>query len=413
MEDHILIRYGELSLKKSNRKQFINKINANIKRALKEFSQLAYESRGLRFYIILNGEDSSKISEILKKIPGIYSFSVVSRCDSNINAIKEQALILVKKEFENGAKTFKVETNRGDKTFPLNSLEISKEVARHLFINLENLKADVHNPNFVLYLDVRQEGTFLFTKIEMGLGGFPAGVLGKTMLMVSGGIDSIVAGYMAVKKGMTIEAIHFAAPPYTSDLAVQKVIDLLETIIPYTEYQEINLHIIPFTEIQKAIYDNCREDYCITIMRRMMYRITEQVAKQLNALAILNGENVGQVASQTLESMATIEDVVRMPVIRPLATFDKQDIVDVSRKIGTYDISIRPYEDCCTVFVPKHPQIKPSLKQAEIEENKIAFNEMINTAVEKRERIVLKNNSHCDYFTYVNKNLNAIDDNLF
>ena len=151
MEDHILIRYGELSLKKSNRKQFINKINANIRRALKEFSQLAYESRGLRFYIILNGEDSSKISEILKKIPGIYSFSVVSRCDSNINAIKEQALILVKKEFENGAKTFKVETNRGDKTFPLNSLEISKEVARHLFINLENLKADVHNPNFVLY----------------------------------------------------------------------------------------------------------------------------------------------------------------------------------------------------------------------------------------------------------------------
>ncbi len=413
MEDHILIRYGELSLKKSNRKQFINKINANIRRALKEFSQLAYESRGLRFYIILNGEDSSKISEILKKIPGIYSFSVVSRCDSNINAIKEQALILVKKEFENGAKTFKVETNRGDKTFPLNSLEISKEVARHLFINLENLKADVHNPNFVLYLDVRQEGTFLFTKIEMGLGGFPAGVLGKTMLMVSGGIDSIVAGYMAVKKGMTIEAIHFAAPPYTSDLAVQKVIDLLETIVPYTEYQAINLHIIPFTEIQKAIYDNCREDYCITIMRRMMYRITEQVAKQLNALAILNGENVGQVASQTLESMATIEDVVRMPVIRPLATLDKQDIVDVSRKIGTYDISIRPYEDCCTVFVPKHPQIKPSLKQAEIEENKIAFNEMINTAVEKRERIVLKNNSHCDYFTYVNKNLNAIDDNLF
>ena len=413
MEDHILIRYGELSLKKSNRKQFINKINANIKRALKEFSQLTYESRGLRFYIILNGEDSSKISEILKKIPGIYSFSVVSRCDSNINAIKEQALKLVKKEFENGAKTFKVETNRGDKTFPLNSLEISKEVARHLFINLESLKADVHNPNFVLYLDVRQEGTFLFTKIEMGLGGFPAGVLGKTMLMVSGGIDSIVAGYMAVKKGMTIEAIHFAAPPYTSDLAVQKVIDLLETIIPYTEYQAINLHIIPFTEIQKAIYDNCREDYCITIMRRMMYRITEQVAKQLNALAILNGENVGQVASQTLESMATIEDVVRMPVIRPLATFDKQDIVDVSRKIGTYDISIRPYEDCCTVFVPKHPQIKPSLKQAEIEENKIAFNEMINTAVEKRERIVLKKNSHCDYFTYVNKNLNAIDDNLF
>ena len=391
MEDHILIRYGELSLKKSNRKQFINKINANIKRALKEFSQLAYESRGLRFYIILNGEDSSKISEILKKIPGIYSFSVVSRCDSNINAIKEQALILVKKEFENGAKTFKVETNRGDKTFPLNSLEISKEVARHLFINLENLKADVHNPNFVLYLDVRQEGTFLFTKIEMGLGGFPAGVLGKTMLMVSGGIDSIVAGYMAVKKGMTIEAIHFAAPPYTSDLAVQKVIDLLETIIPYTEYQAINLHIIPFTEIQKAIYDNCREDYCITIMRRMMYRISEKLMEKNNLLCLINGESVGQVASQTLTSMRVINAVTNKPVIRPVACLDKLEIIDISKKIGTYETSILPYEDCCTIFLPKHPVINPDIDKAVLYEKSFDYESLINAAIENEEVIKISN----------------------
>lgn len=413
MEDHILIRYGELSLKKANRKQFINRINTNIKRACKEFTNLTYESRGLRFYIILNGEDSSKISNILKKIPGIYSFSVVSRTQSNMEDIKKMAQSLVEKELAKGLKTFKVETNRGNKEFPLTSLEISKEVSRHLFINIPNLKADVHNPDFVLSLDVRFEGTFLFTTIEMGLGGFPAGVLGKTILMVSGGIDSVVAGYMAIKKGMNVEAVHFAAPPYTSDLAVQKVIDLLETIIPYTEYQSINLHIVPFTKIQKAIYDNCREDYCITIMRRMMYRITEQLSKKLGALAIVNGENVGQVASQTLESMTTIEDVVRIPVIRPLATFDKQDIVDVSKAIGTYDISIRPYEDCCTVFVPKHPQIKPQLKQAEAEENKFQFMEMIEETVKNTERIVLKKNTHIDYIIYNNKDKMKMDEDLF
>lgn len=411
MEDHILIRYGELSLKKANRKQFINRMNANIKRACKEFMNLTYESRGLRFYILLNGEDSTQISSILKKIPGIYSFSVVSRTKSNMDDIKQMAQSLVEKELAKGAKTFKVETNRGNKAFPLTSLEISKEVSRYLFLHIPNLKADVHHPDFVLSLDVRFEGTFLFTTVEMGLGGFPAGVLGKTMLMVSGGIDSVVAGYMTIKKGMNVEAIHFAAPPYTSDLAVQKVIDLLETIIPYTEYQSINLHIVPFTTIQKAIYDNCREDYCITIMRRMMYRITEQLANKFNALAIVNGENIGQVASQTLESMGTIEDVVKMPIIRPLATFDKQDIVDVAKKIGTYDISIRPYEDCCTVFVPKHPQIKPQIRQAELEENKFQFTEMIDDAVKNIERISLKKNTHFDYLAYKNKIV--MDETLF
>ncbi len=409
MEDHILIRYGELSLKKTNRKQFIHRLNTNIKRACKEFTSLTYESRGLRFYIILNKQEASPVCEVLKKIPGIYSFSVVSRCESNMDAIKRLAQSLVEKELETGLKTFKVETNRGDKSFPMTSLEISKEVSRHLFIHIPNLKADVHHPDFTLFLDVREEGTFLFTNIQLGLGGFPSGVLGKTMLMVSGGIDSIVAGFMAVKKGLTIEAVHFSSPPYTSDLAVQKVIDLLETITPYTEYQAINLHVVPFTTIQKAIYDNCREDYCITIMRRMMYRITEKLAKKLDAKAITNGENVGQVASQTLESMTVIEDVVQMPVIRPLATLDKQDIVDVAKKIHTYDISIRPYEDCCTVFVPRHPQIKPQIHQAEIEENHFDFLPMIEKAVVETKRYVLKKDAHLDYVL----NNSQMDEDLF
>lgn len=409
MEDHILIRYGELSLKKTNRKQFIHRLNTNIKRACKEFASLTYESRGLRFYIILNKQEANPVCEVLKKIPGIYSFSVVSRCESNMDAIKTLAQSLVEKELETGLKTFKVETNRGDKSFPMTSLEISKEVSRHLFIHIPNLKADVHHPDFTLFLDVREEGTFLFTNIQLGLGGFPSGVLGKTMLMVSGGIDSIVAGFMAVKKGLTIEAVHFSSPPYTSDLAVQKVIDLLETITPYTEYQAINLHVVPFTTIQKAIYDNCREDYCITIMRRMMYRITEKLAKKLDAKAITNGENVGQVASQTLESMTVIEDVVQMPVIRPLATLDKQDIVDVAKKIHTYDISIRPYEDCCTVFVPRHPQIKPQIHQAEIEENHFDFLPMIEKAVAETKRYVLKKDAHLDYVL----NNSQMDEDLF
>lgn len=413
MEDHILIRYGELSLKKSNRKQFINKINTNIKRACKEFKNLTYESRGLRFYIILHQEDANQICSILKKIPGIYSFSVVSRCASNMDAMKELAQSLVEKELEKGLRTFKVETNRGDKNFPMTSLEISKEVSKHLFIHIPHLKADVHHPEFTLFLDVRQEGTFLFTNVQLGLGGFPAGVLGKTMLMVSGGIDSIVAGYMAIKKGLSIEAVHFAAPPYTSDQAVQKVIDLLETITSYTEYQEIYLHIVPFTAIQKAIYAHCREDYCITIMRRMMYRITEQLSQKRNARAIVNGENIGQVASQTLESMATIESVVDIPVLRPLVTFDKQEIVDIAKHMGTYDISIRPYEDCCTVFVPRHPQIKPQIKQAELEENKFAFSEMIEKAVNDTKKITIKNNHHVDYMTYNQNHFIPIDTELF
>ncbi len=397
MENHILIRYGELSLKKTNRKQFTNRITNHIKRALKEFKDLTFESRGLRFYIMLNNHDSEPIIEILKKIPGLYSFSVVSRCESKLEEIYEMAKELVLKEIASGKKTFKVETNRGDKNFPLTSIEITKEVSRYLFRNIEGLKADVHNPDFILNLDVRLEGTFIFTNTYMGLGGLPAGCLGKTMLMVSGGIDSVVAGYLAIKKGMSIEAVHFAAPPYTSDMAVQKVIDLLEVISPYSEYLGINLHIVPFTEIQKAIYDHARDDYCITIMRRMMYRITERLANKLGALAIVNGENVGQVASQTLESMNTIESVATIPVIRPLATFDKQDIVDISVKIKTYDISILPYEDCCTVFVPKHPQIKPQLETSIKEESKIDFEPMIERAIENTERIVLKANRHCDY----------------
>ena len=398
MEDHILIRYGELALKKSNRKQFINRINNSIKRALSGYDKLDYDARGLRFYIILNGENSTPIIEKLKKIPGIYSFSVVSRCESNIDSIAALATTLLNEEFKNGMKTIKVDTNRGDKHFPMTSLEITKEVSRQLFRNIQGLKADVHNPELTLHLDVRYEGTFIYTNIIMGMGGMPAGSIGKVMLMISGGIDSVVAGYLTIKKGMSIEAVHFAAPPYTSDLAVQKVIDLLEKLAPYTEYQNINLHIVPFTEIQKSIYDYCREDYCITIMRRMMYRITTKLSEKHKCIAIVNGESIGQVASQTLESISTIGEVTSMPVIRPLATFDKSEIIKIATNIDTYDISIRPYEDCCTVFVPKHPQIKPLNTKAREEELKFDFEPMIEKAVNETNTLVIKSSKHLSIF---------------
>lgn len=391
--DHILIRYGELSLKKSNRKQFTQKVNEHIKSSLRGFENIKFENRGMRYYIHLNGNNPDPIIDILAKIPGIYSFSVVARTNSNIDDIKELACKIVSLE-DYSNKKFKVETNRGDKAFPYSSIEITKMVSSHLFKNIEGLKADVHNPDFIVNIDVRDEGTFIFTKIYMGMGGLPYGSLGKGLLMVSGGIDSIVSGYLSIKKGMEIETIHYASPPYTSDNALQKVVDLLETIVPYVNGGKIKLFVVPFTNIQNQIYEKCRNDYCITIMRRMMYRIAEKMAKRRKALTILNGESVGQVASQTLESISVIEEVASIPVIRPLAIFDKQDIIDIAVKIKTFDISIRPYEDCCTVFVPKHPQIKPRLDVAIEEENKFDYETLIDEAINNIQLIEIDLHKH-------------------
>lgn len=395
MENHILIRYGELALKKSNRRQFTNKIISCIKRALNEFPDLTYVDKGMRFYILLNNTPAEPILEILKKIPGIYSFSVVSKCESTLDDILKTTLEIVKEKVK-PTDTIKVDTSRSNKQINMTSIEISQAVARNLFRNIENLKADMHHPTLTINLDVRDEGTFIFTHTIYGLGGLPSGILGGSMLMISGGIDSVVAGFMAIKKGIYLNAIHFYSPPYTSPQALQKVVDLLEVLTPYTEHQNINLFVVPFTKIQTAIYDNVREDYGITIMRRMMYRITERLMKKHKGLAIINGENIGQVASQTLESMTTIGEVVSCPIIRPLATFDKSEIIEVSKQINAYDISIRPYEDCCTVFVPKHPQIKPNLKTAINEENKFDYEALIEEAMENIDRVVVSAKRHQD-----------------
>lgn len=392
MYNHILIRYGELSLKKANRNQFIKLVNNHIKKALSIFTKLQFESDYMRFYVILNGEDADAVVEILKTIPGIYSFSKVSKCESNLEEIKALALNTLK-NLDLTNKTFKVETNRANKNFTMTSLEITKEISRHLFRNIDNLKADVHNPDITINVDVRLEGTFIYTESIYGMGGLPSSSLGKAMLMISGGIDSVVAGLEVVRRGMDIEAIHYASPPYTSDMALQKVVDLLQVITKYKSDCKILLHVVPFTNIQKSIYENVRDDYGITIMRRMMYRIAERVAKKQKALTIVNGENIGQVASQTLESISVINNVTNMPIIRPLATLDKKDIIEKAIKYGTYDISIRPYEDCCTVFVPKHPQIKPRLDVAVDLENKFDYESLIDEAINNIQHIVLTSNT--------------------
>ena len=267
-------------------------------------------------------------------------------------------------------------------------------MASYLFKSLPDLKADMRHPDFTLFLDVRDEGTYIYTEVILGMGGFPAHIQGKGLLMVSGGIDSVVAGYLAIKKGVEIEAVHFASPPYTSDNALQKVVDLLEQLAPYTLNGTILLHVVPFTTLQQLIYQYVREDYGITIMRRMMYRISERLAKKIQAEIIINGESIGQVASQTLESMSVINSVVTMPVIRPLAMMDKEEIINIARDIGTYDISIRPFEDCCTVFVPRHPQIKPRLHVAEKEEQNFDFEKSVEEAMKRIETIVLSTKQH-------------------
>ena len=374
--DHIMIRFGELNTKGKNKKEFIRTLAVNIKSALKDWPDLVIETRYDHIYVGLNNTPYQEVLERLQDVSGIYALSLVYRCDKNVDVVKESALALIKEE---EGKTFKVKVKRGDKSFPLISDEITRIVAGHILRNSPNLKVDVHNPDILLSIEVRQEATYIFTKTVLGAGGYPLGVGGKTMHMLSGGIDSPVAAYLMMKRGVSIECIHFASPPYTQAGVIYKLEDLLKVLNRYQP--RIRLHIVPFTKIQEAIYDNAPESYCITLMRRMMFRLADALAKRRNCPVISSGESIGQVASQTLQSMHVINEVTNTPVIRPLATTDKTEIIRISRKIGTYDISIRPYEDCCTIFTPKAPKTMPHLDEAEEFEKKFDYESLIKEAL--------------------------------
>lgn len=388
MYDLILIRYGEMTLKKKNYKSFLSRLVHNIKTKLETFKKIRYEYTNYRFYIYLNGEDHEEIINILDTISGISSYSLCVKCLPDLNDIASKAINLIKDK-NNQNKSFKVETKRGDKTFPLNSIEISQQVATLILESLNDLIVDVHNPDFLLNVDLRKEGTYVFLNHLLGMQGFPAGTGGKALLMISGGIDSPVAGYLTLKKGLKLKAIHFYSPPYTSEMSLQKVIELTELLTIYTEKGNMELLIVPFTKIQLRIQEKADPEYLITLMRRAMYKIASIVCKRERIDAIINGESIGQVASQTIENMFVINEVTNIPILRPLITSEKNDIIKISKQINAFNISIRPYEDCCTVFVPMHPVLKPRLKDVIREENLSELDNLIKEAVLNTETIDL------------------------
>ena len=385
MDRVILIKYGELSTKKGNRNFFINTLYNNIKNKLSSFDVKIHKDRA-RMYIEFNDDDLNVIKSVVDKIFGIHSYHIAYKIDSDVDVIKNELLNIVSKE---KFSTFKIETKRSDKSFPIHSQDFNRVLGGLLLKNIDNISVDVHNPDLWIKVEIREKKSFIYFNSFNGSGGYPVGTQPRGMLMLSGGIDSPVAGYLAMKRGIVLDAVYFEAIPHTSIEARNKVITLCKKLSNYTD--NINLHIVNFTPIQEAIYKNCREDYCITIMRRMMYRITEKIAKTHKGYVIVNGESVGQVASQTLTSMSVINNVTNMPVIRPVACLDKLEIIDIARKIDTYETSIIPYEDCCTVFVPRHPVINPRLDTSIVEENKFDFNSMIEEAVDNINTLKINN----------------------
>lgn len=384
MKKVILIKYGELTTKKDNRKFFIKTLRNNILDKLSDYNIVVTDDY-YRMFIEVNEDDIDSITSKLKCIFGIHEIAVCYK-DENVTEeeIKKVSLMVMKEE---DFCTFKVETKRSDKSFPVKSMDMNNIIGSLILKNIE-CKVDVHNPEIILNIEIRREGFYIYTKGIKCLGGYPVGTLGRGLLMLSGGIDSPVAGYMTIKRGVELYYLYFESRPHTSIEARNKVRDLARKLEKYNTNGK--LMVVNFTKIQETIYKNLDTTYLITIMRRMMYRIAERVAKKNKCLAIVNGESVGQVASQTLASMIAVNDVTNYPILRPLCSFDKLDIIEISKKIDTYDISILPYEDCCTVFVPRHPVINPNLKHIYSEEAKIDFDTLINEAVNTIEVIDLK-----------------------
>lgn len=382
--DHIMVRFGELSTKGKNKKDFIRLLGRNIKASLSDFPNVTVQVRYDHIYVKLNGENYEPVMKTLQEVSGIHSLSLVYKTSDDIENLKKVALELIKQE---EGKTFKVKAKRANKAYPIISDQLNRILAGEILKNT-NLKVDVHNPDILLSLEIRDEGAYIFTKTFKGAGGYPLGAGGKVMHMLSGGIDSPVAAYLLMRRGITIECIHFASPPYTNIGVIEKLKDLLKKLNKYQV--NIRLNIIPFTKLQEEIYKQSDESYAITLMRRMMFRLASRLAKERNCMAISSGESVGQVASQTLESMNVINEVTNMPVIRPLITTDKEDIINLSRKIDTYEISIRPYEDCCTIFAPKNPKTRPSLEKCLMFESKWDYEAMIDEALKNVEVVIVK-----------------------
>lgn len=386
-ETVILLRFGEWTLKGKNQKEFENKLLQNVRRKLEGFPDIRFQKDHGRLVIELHQQEPEPVISKLQEVFGLHAFTVAQKVKPDLEAIQEAAKQLLERSSASGG-TFKVEAKRANKRFPIQSQEINRQLGTYLLKNCPQWKVDVHHPDVTVKVEVRIQAAYVYGNNIMGPGGLPVGSSGKALLLLSGGIDSPVAGYMAMKRGVEIEAIHFHSYPYTSERAKQKVLDLAKILSKFGT--SIRVHVVPFTEIQTEIHRHCYDSYSVTIMRRMMLRISEAIAQKRKALALVTGESLGQVASQTIESMNTINAVTSYPILRPLVAMDKTEIIDISRRIGTYETSILPYEDCCTVFLPKNPKTRPAIEKCEKQERRFDWQKLVAEAVENTETIICK-----------------------
>ena len=388
MNEIILLKLGELVLKGLNRRSFEDKLQANIHRRLHPYGQFRVYTRQSATYVEPK-DDSCDVQgayEALTKVFGIAGLSLARPCEKDKDAILACARDFLDDQLRT-ARTFKVETKRADKSFPMTSIQLSQYVGGELHEAYDNLEVDVHHPELTVYIEVRDYAAYVHAQPQPGAGGLPVGINGRAVSLLSGGIDSPVAGYMIAKRGVKIDAVYFHAPPYTSDRAKQKVVDLAKLVARYSG--PMDLHVVNFTDIQLYIYEKCPHEELTIIMRRYMMRIAQAIAEKNGAIGLITGESIGQVASQTLQSLAATNEVCTMPVYRPVIGFDKQEIVDVSEKIGTYETSIQPFEDCCTIFVAKHPVTKPNINVIRNSERHLEekIDELVKTALETTEVI--------------------------
>ncbi|MBY6180593.1 tRNA uracil 4-sulfurtransferase ThiI [Staphylococcus warneri] len=404
--DHLIVRYGELTLKGSNRKKFVNQLKTNVTRALKPLEGFHIKGKRDRMYIELFEEaDIDEIIHRLSKVYGIKSISPILKTEKNDQAMANVAVQLAQ-SFDHGS-TFKIDVKRSDKSYPKDTYELQREIGGAVLKNVEGLTVDVRQPQQEIRVEVRLDAIYIYVEVIQGSGGLPVGTGGKTLLMLSGGIDSPVAGMEVMKRGVTIEAIHFHSPPFTSEKAKEKVIEL--TRIMSERVGPIKLHIVPFTDLQKQINKSVHPRYTMTSTRRLMMRVSDQLVHKIGALGIVNGENLGQVASQTLNSMYAINHVTSTPVLRPLLTLDKEDIVKKAKEIGTFEVSIQPYEDCCTIFTPKNPVTEPDFDKVVEYESVFNFDSMVEEAVENIETIMVDKN----YKSEKDKSTDALMEDLF
>ncbi|MER2292320.1 MAG: tRNA uracil 4-sulfurtransferase ThiI [Aerococcus urinaeequi] len=381
MKELIMIRYGELSTKGKNKRNFVTTLGRNIREALSEYPDIKINQQYDFMFMELNGAPQDEVLAGLEKVFGIQSFSPAIELERDFDSLKEAAVKLVKAEIaKNGVQSFKVATSRSDHNYSMDTNDINQALGGFLAEEFPELKVQMKKPDLTIRVKVREQDFLVSSEWINGAGGLPVGTSANAVLMLSGGIDSPVAGYLAMKRGMRITAVHFASPPYTSPKALNKAKDLTEKLTKFGGW--INFVEVPFTETQEAIKEHVNPAYLMTITRRMMMRISDELRKQYNGLAIINGESIGQVASQTLESMFAINEVTSTPIIRPVVAMDKLEIIDISQKIDTFDLSIQPFEDCCTVFAPPSPKTKPKLDDIAYYEAKLDIEGLVQRAVE-------------------------------